>query len=116
MNGDWGDRKQLGPTRSESLQTLCCLRPGLECYLEDLTKDTTVDGGTPSLEINLFYPAILPFASDDLVGFELIYFRGYYTNSLDARPLVGPHGGSNAYVCGGMGTYGLMGSPAAGHH
>ena len=68
---------------------------------------------------NLFYPfAILPFASDDLVGFELIYClpRGYYTNSLDARPLVGPHGASNAYVCGGMGTYGLMGSPAAGHH
>eukprot|EP00434_Breviolum_minutum_P038426 symbB.v1.2.034083.t1/scaffold4337.1/size40994/3 len=66
-----------------------CLRglkemvPGLECYLEDLTKDTTIDGG-------------------------------YYTNSLDARPLVGPHGASNAYVCGGMGTYGLMGSPAAG--
>ena len=22
------------------------LRPGLECYLEDLTKDTTIDGGT----------------------------------------------------------------------
>lgn len=104
-------------SQHESLQTLC-LRPGLECYLEDLTKDTTIDGGT-FFFTNLFYPfAILPFASDDLVGFELIYClpRGYYTNSLDARPLVGPHGASNAYVCGGMGTYGLMGSPAAGHH
>jgi len=28
--------------------------------------------------------------------------------------LVGPYGAKNAYVCGGMGTYGLMGSPAAG--
>ncbi|CAK9077503.1 unnamed protein product [Durusdinium trenchii] len=39
---------------------------------------------------------------------------GYYTVMPDGRPLVSPHGASNAYVCGGMGTYGLMGSPAAG--
>merc|ERR1712232_1268549 len=39
---------------------------------------------------------------------------GYYTVSPDGRPLVGKHGASNAFVCGGMGTYGLMGSPAAG--
>lgn len=66
-----------------------CLRglkemvPGLECYIEELTKDTTIDGG-------------------------------YYSTTPDARPLVGPYGAKNAYVCGGMGTYGLMGSPAAG--
>ena len=40
--------------------------------------------------------------------------RGYYSNTPDARPLIGPYGAKNAYVCGGMGTYGLMGSPAAG--
>eukprot|EP00418_Pyrodinium_bahamense_P050733 CAMPEP_0179169486 /NCGR_PEP_ID=MMETSP0796-20121207/83429_1 /TAXON_ID=73915 /ORGANISM="Pyrodinium bahamense, Strain pbaha01" /LENGTH=118 /DNA_ID=CAMNT_0020872347 /DNA_START=87 /DNA_END=443 /DNA_ORIENTATION=+ len=39
---------------------------------------------------------------------------GYYTVTPDGRPLVGQHGAANAYICGGMGTYGLMGSPAAG--
>uniref|UniRef100_A0A7S4Q6P0 FAD-dependent oxidoreductase domain-containing protein 1 n=1 Tax=Alexandrium monilatum TaxID=311494 RepID=A0A7S4Q6P0_9DINO len=39
---------------------------------------------------------------------------GYYTVTPDGRPLVGRHGARNAFVCGGMGTYGLMGSPAAG--
>jgi len=39
---------------------------------------------------------------------------GYYTVTPDGRPLVTRHGASNAYVCGGMGTYGLMGAPAAG--
>lgn len=39
---------------------------------------------------------------------------GYYTVTPDGRPLVGQHGAGNAFVCGGMGTYGLMGSPAAG--
>eukprot|EP00913_Durusdinium_trenchii_P028873 g27071.t2 len=39
---------------------------------------------------------------------------GYYTVMPDGRPLVSPHGASNAYVSAGMGTYGLMGSPAAG--
>jgi hypothetical protein len=39
---------------------------------------------------------------------------GYYTVTPDGRPVVGCHGAANAFVCGGMGTYGLMGSPAAG--
>jgi len=39
---------------------------------------------------------------------------GYYTVTPDGRPLVGQHGARNAFVCGGMGTYGLMGAPAAG--
>merc|ERR1712232_142608 len=39
---------------------------------------------------------------------------GYYTVTPDARPLIGPHGAHNAVVCGGMGTYGLMGAAAAG--
>ena len=66
-----------------------CLRglkemvPGLGAYLEELGRDTTVDGG-------------------------------FYTVTPDGRPLIGPHGFPNAYVCGGMGTYGLMGAPAAG--
>ncbi|CAK0895629.1 unnamed protein product [Prorocentrum cordatum] len=39
---------------------------------------------------------------------------GYYTVTTDARPLIGPRGPANAFLCGGMGTYGLMASPAAG--
>jgi len=39
---------------------------------------------------------------------------GYYNESPDGRPIISKHGASNAFVCGGMGTYGLMGSPAAG--
>jgi glycine/D-amino acid oxidase-like deaminating enzyme len=39
---------------------------------------------------------------------------GYYTVTPDARPLISPHGARNAFVCGGMGTYGLMGAAAAG--
>jgi len=39
---------------------------------------------------------------------------GYYTVTPDGRPLVDRHGAGNAFVCGGMGTYGLMGAPAAG--
>lgn len=39
---------------------------------------------------------------------------GYYTVTPDGRPLVGQHGASNAFICGGMGTYGCMGAPAAG--
>mmetsp|Transcript_105722 Transcript_105722/g.341003 ORF Transcript_105722/g.341003 Transcript_105722/m.341003 type:complete len:451 (-) Transcript_105722:224-1576(-) len=39
---------------------------------------------------------------------------GYYTLTPDGRPLIGQHGAGNAFVCGGMGTYGLMGAPAAG--
>lgn len=68
-----------------------CLRglkdmvPGLGGYLEEgLGRDTLVDGG-------------------------------FYTVTPDGRPLVGPLPTfENAYVCGGMGTYGLMGAPAAG--
>lgn len=48
------------------------------------------------------------------LGRDTVTDGGYYTAMPDARPLAGRHGASNAYVCGGMGTYGLMGSPAAG--
>eukprot|EP00927_Polykrikos_kofoidii_P057545 TRINITY_DN5168_c0_g1_i1.p1 TRINITY_DN5168_c0_g1~~TRINITY_DN5168_c0_g1_i1.p1 ORF type:complete len:527 (-),score=73.81 TRINITY_DN5168_c0_g1_i1:109-1689(-) len=51
---------------------------------------------------------------DDRLGKGTTMDGGYYTNTPDARPLVGPHGARNAFVIGGMGTYGLMGSPAAG--
>lgn len=39
---------------------------------------------------------------------------GYYTVTPDGRPLVTRHGAPNAFVCGGMGTYGFMGAAAAG--
>ncbi|CAJ1386239.1 unnamed protein product [Effrenium voratum] len=48
------------------------------------------------------------------LGRDTLVDGGYYTNTPDQRPLVGSHGARNAFVCGGMGTYGLMGSPAAG--
>lgn len=50
----------------------------------------------------------------DILGKDTTVDGGYYTCTPDARPLVGPHGARNAVVVGGMGTYGLMGSPAAG--
>lgn len=51
---------------------------------------------------------------EGLLGRGTLVDGGYYSESPDGRPLVGRHGASNAFVCGGMGTYGLMGSPAAG--
>jgi len=51
---------------------------------------------------------------DGLLGRGTTIDGGYYTESPDGRPIIGRHGPSNAFVCGGMGTYGLMGSPAAG--
>ena len=39
---------------------------------------------------------------------------GYYSVTPDGRPLIGAHGARNAFVCGGMGTYGLMSAPVAG--
>merc|ERR1712188_348589 len=48
------------------------------------------------------------------LGKDTLVDGGYYTVTPDARPCVGPHGPGNSYVCGGMGTYGLMGAPAAG--
>lgn len=51
---------------------------------------------------------------EDILGKDTTVDGGYYTCTPDARPLIGPHGASNAVVVGGMGTYGLMGAPAAG--
>lgn len=51
---------------------------------------------------------------EDLLGKDTTVDGGYYTCSSDGRPVIGQHGAGNAFVCGGMGTYGLMGSPAAG--
>ncbi|OLP87077.1 hypothetical protein AK812_SmicGene31743 [Symbiodinium microadriaticum] len=48
------------------------------------------------------------------LGRDTVVDGGYYTNTPDGRPLIGPHGSPNFFLCGGMGTYGLMGSPAAG--
>ncbi|CAE7236680.1 unnamed protein product [Symbiodinium sp. CCMP2592] len=48
------------------------------------------------------------------LGRDTVVDGGYYTNTPDGRPLIGPHGCRNFFLCGGMGTYGLMGSPAAG--
>ncbi|CAE7322686.1 unnamed protein product [Symbiodinium sp. CCMP2456] len=48
------------------------------------------------------------------LGRDTVVDGGYYTNTPDGRPLIGPHGCPNFFLCGGMGTYGLMGSPAAG--
>ena len=51
---------------------------------------------------------------DGKLGRDTVVDGGYYTVTPDGRPLVGPAGAGNAFLCGGMGTYGLMGSPAAG--
>lgn len=51
---------------------------------------------------------------DGQLGRDTTTDGGYYTLVHDGRPLVGKHGADNAFVCGGMGTYGLMASPAAG--
>lgn len=51
---------------------------------------------------------------EGVVGRGTTIDGGYYTESPDGRPIVGRHGAGNAFVCGGMGTYGLMGAPAAG--
>merc|ERR1712048_973530 len=51
---------------------------------------------------------------DGCLGRDTTVDGGYYTVTPDGRPLIGRHGARNAFVCGGMGTYGLMGSPAAG--
>merc|ERR1712048_1249319 len=51
---------------------------------------------------------------DGQLGRDTTIDGGYYTVTPDGRPLIGQHGPGNAYVCGGMGTYGLMGAPVAG--
>lgn len=51
---------------------------------------------------------------EDRIGRKSYVDGGYYTVTPDGRPLVSSHGPSNAFVCGGMGTYGFMGAPAAG--
>jgi glycine/D-amino acid oxidase-like deaminating enzyme len=38
---------------------------------------------------------------------------GYYTKTIENRPLMGPSGADGAYVCAAMSGYGLMAAPAA---
>lgn len=63
-------------------------------------------------------PDLASYSLDDgLMGKSTTIDAGYYTVTPDGRPLIGPQGEgapSNAFLCGGMGTYGLMGAPAAG--
>eukprot|EP00928_Gymnodinium_smaydae_P099664 TRINITY_DN9575_c0_g1_i2.p1 TRINITY_DN9575_c0_g1~~TRINITY_DN9575_c0_g1_i2.p1 ORF type:complete len:136 (+),score=19.30 TRINITY_DN9575_c0_g1_i2:285-692(+) len=51
---------------------------------------------------------------DGRLGRNTTVDGGYYTVTADGRPIISQHGAGNAFVCGGMGTYGLMASPAAG--
>jgi len=51
---------------------------------------------------------------DGCLGRDTTVDGGYYSVTPDGRPIIGRHGARNAFVCGGMGTYGFMGSPAAG--
>lgn len=57
-------------------------------------------------------PALAQY--EEQLGRDTTIDGGYYTVTPDGRPVVGRHGARNAFVCGGMGTYGLMGAPAAG--
>eukprot|EP00747_Dinoflagellata_sp_TGD_P029881 gnl/TRDRNA2_/TRDRNA2_134244_c0_seq1.p1 gnl/TRDRNA2_/TRDRNA2_134244_c0~~gnl/TRDRNA2_/TRDRNA2_134244_c0_seq1.p1 ORF type:complete len:478 (+),score=86.06 gnl/TRDRNA2_/TRDRNA2_134244_c0_seq1:178-1434(+) len=51
---------------------------------------------------------------DGRMGKDTTIDGGYYSVTPDGRPLIGQHGAGNAFICGGMGTYGLMASAAAG--
>eukprot|EP00929_Paragymnodinium_shiwhaense_P080098 TRINITY_DN41751_c2_g1_i3.p1 TRINITY_DN41751_c2_g1~~TRINITY_DN41751_c2_g1_i3.p1 ORF type:complete len:527 (-),score=88.06 TRINITY_DN41751_c2_g1_i3:87-1667(-) len=94
---------------------------------EHLHRHIDIDRHNPEMPVSSFldmYPELCISGLKSMVpslgqyhgamGKDTTIDGGYYTVSPDGRPIIGQHGPSNAFVCGGMGTYGLMGSPSAG--